>query len=353
MDPAHGNTAAAVDPSPAATASDRARSAEEGQRGSDLLAYVRAEARRLEFDQALLVLEQAIGTDALRTGKLRVRPRTSPVFPASDIERVDVDKSGRVTMEVTFMGLYGPSPALPRYFTEPVDTGDANGLRAFLDLFGGRIYRLYHEAWRKYRSRARFRADAAGDAHAPADDERPFVALAGVPPETAVEGLPIPPLRLAALAGRLGTRVRNAPGLRDLLAHFLELPVTIQENQPRWVIAPSRGLLGAAGDAGVRLGASALLGGRIYDVSGKARVVFGPLDEEDFRSLLPGGARAALAFGLTRFYMPDGLDFDVELLLRERQARALVLGDGASRLGRNAWIGSTGEGVLSEIVSYN
>ncbi len=318
---------------------------------SDLVAHVRAEARRLEFDQALLLLEQALGSDALRTGRLRVRPRTSPVFPASDIDRVDVEPDGRATVEVTFMGLYGPAAALPRYFTEPVDIADAAGLRAFLDMFGARIYRLYHEAWRKYRSRARFRAGEGGAAGAPAADERPLVSLAGVP-HAHHAGLPAPALRLAALAGRLGTRVRNAAGLRDLLAHFLGVPVAVEENQPRWVTAPSRGRLGAAGAAGVNLGEGALLGPRVHDVTGKARVVFGPLDEEDFRSLLPGGSRAALAAGLTRFYLPDGLDYDVEVKLRERQARALVLGDRASLLGRNAWIGTTGEGVISEIVSY-
>jgi type VI secretion system protein ImpH len=320
--------------------------------GGDLLEYVRSEARRLEFDQALLLLEQATGSDALRSGKIRVRPRTSPVFPASDIERVDVEPDGRVTMEVTFMGLYGPRPALPLYFTEPVDRADAQPLRAFLDLFGSRLYRLYHEAWRKYRSRSRFRVRSGGEAGAPERDERPFVSLAGIAQGFDVPGLPIPPLRLAALAGRLGTRVRNAPGLRDLLAHFLDVPVAIKENQPRWVTAPSRGRLGMGGDGGVRLGAGALLGPRVYDVSGKARVVFGPLSEDDFRSLMPGGFRAALAAGLTRFYLPDGLDYDVEIILRERLARALVLGNDSSRLGRNAWVGSTGEGAISEIVTY-
>lgn len=345
MDPENGNAAFAVN-EPSSNDGDTAAA-------DDLLAYVGAEARRLEFDQALLLLEQAVGMDALRTGKVRVRPRTSPVFPASDIERVQVEPDGRVTMEVTFMGLYGPSPALPRYFAEPIDRTDSEPLRAFLDLFGTRIYRLYHEAWRKYRSRARFRNREHGAAGAPESDERPFVSLAGVTREAGVAGLPIPPLRLAALAGRLGTRVRNAPGLRDLLGHFLGVPVAVKENQPRWVTAPSRGRIGAAGEAAVRLGSGALLGPRVYDVSGKARVVFGPLDEAVFRSFLPGGANAALAAGLTRFYLPDGLDFDVELILRERQARALVLGDKSSRLGHNAWVGSTGEGAISEIVSYN
>jgi type VI secretion system protein ImpH len=335
MDPQDGHPAAAV----------------AGSDDGELLAYVREQARRLEFDQALLALERALGDDAMRTGRLRVRPRTSPVFPASDIERIEVDGEGRATVEVTFMGLYGPGAALPRYFGEAVDRG-AEGLRAFLDLFGARIYRLYHDAWRKYRSRARFRAAERGAARAPAADERPFSALAGVPHGQNVPGLPLAPLRLAALAGRLSARVRNAAGLRDLLAHFLGLPVAIVENQPRWVPAPSRGRLGAAGDAGVCLGTGGMLGARIYDVSGKARVVFGPLDEDDFRALLPGGDFAALAAGLTRFYLPDGLDYDVELRLRERQARALVLGDAVSRLGRNAWVGNAGEGVISEIVSY-
>jgi type VI secretion system protein ImpH len=281
-----------------------------------------------------------------------VRPRTSPVFPASDIERVEVAPDGTVTAEVTFMGLYGPSPALPRYFTEPIAHDEADALRAFLDLFGGRLYGLYHEAWRKYRPRARFTADGAGEAQAPPDDAMPFVALAGVPPATGIDGVPIPPLRLAALAGRLGARARNAAGLRDLLAHFLGVPAAIEENHPRWVTAPWRGRLGAPGDAGVRLGQGALLGGRIYDVSGKARVVLGPLDIEEFRSLLPGGDRAALAAGLVRFYLPDGLDFDVELRLREAQTHPLVLGDGASRLGRNAWVGRTGPGLTSQVISY-
>jgi type VI secretion system protein ImpH len=345
MDPKNGTAAGALsDPSPTEEEPPAAM--------GDLLEYVRTQARRLEFDQALLLLEQAVGVDALRDGRLRVRPRTSPVFPASDIEQVEVEPDGRVTMEVTFMGLYGPSAALPRYFTEPIDRADSEPLRAFLDIFGARIYRLYHDAWRKYRSRARFRNREHGAPGAPEIDERPFVSLAGVTREAGAAGLPIPPLRLAALAGRLGTRVRNAAGLRDLLAHFLGVPVAIAENQPRWVRAPSRGKIGATGDDGVRLGEGALLGPRIYDVSGKARVVFGPLDEDDFRSLMPGGTRAALAAGLTRFYLPDGLDFDVEIILRERLARALVLGDNSSRLGRNAWVGSTGEGAISEIVTY-
>jgi len=300
------------------------------------------------FDQALLLLERALGAEAFRTGRLRVRPRPSPAFAASDIERVD-EVNGVVTAEVTFMGLYGSTAALPRYVTEPIAHDEADALRAFLDLFGGRVYRLYHDAWRKYRPRVAF---SGGDASAP-PESIPFVSLAGVPPAADGAGLPISPLRLAALAGRIGTRVRNAAGLRDLLAHFLGLPVAVEENHPRWVTAPSRGKVGQRGPGGVNLGQGALLGARIYDVSGKARVVFGPLGIEDFRSLLPGGSRATIAAGLTRFYLPDGLDFDVELRLRSAQTHPLVLGSGLSRLGRNAWMGSTGPGIVSEVVTYS
>lgn len=356
MDPAYGDAAAALDaPEAYAGGAQLAPDADgpPAPDGADVVAFVQAQARRMEYDHAMTLLEGALGAGAFRSGRLRVRPRASPVFAASDIERIDVGPDGAVTAEVTFLGLYGPTPALPAYITEPIAHDEADGLRGFLDVFNGRLYRLYHEAWRKYRPRARFSTDAAGEAQAPEADANPFVALAGVPPGTGAVGLPFSPLRLVALAGRLGTRVRNAPGLRDLLTHFIGLPVAIEENHPRWVVSPARQHVGAPGDAGLRLGLGALLGGRIYDVSGKARVVFGPLDIDDYRSLLPGGARAATAAGLIGFYLPDGLDYDVQLLLRERQSHALVLGAGASHLGRNAWVGSTGSALVSEVVSYN
>ena len=335
MDPADGHAAPPL--------TDARASADEA------LAALTADARRYEFDQALVRLARALGDRAVREGRVRVRPRTDTSFPVSDVDRVTIGDDGRVEVEVTFGGLYGPGAALPRYLSEAADREEGAALRDFLDVFHPRLYALYHEAWRKYRLRYRFRAGEGGEPLADEADVAPFTAFTG----GGGPGVPLTPLQLAALGGRLSMRVRNASGLRDLLGVFLGHDVSVSENEPRWVPLPRRGRLGARGGDGFELGAGALLGGRLYDVSGKVRVVVGPLDYPDFQTLLPGGPRAGLLAGLVRYYLPDGLDFDVELLLRERQARSLVLGDGVSRLGRNAWVGSTGPGVVSEIVSYN
>src|SRR6202012_4572062 len=77
-------------------------------------------------------------------------------FPASQIQDLlrpkNPDDPSR--MIVTFMGLVGPSSALPRYYTEMILERARKKdftLRDFFDLFNHRLISLFYRAWEKYR----------------------------------------------------------------------------------------------------------------------------------------------------------------------------------------------------------
>jgi type VI secretion system protein ImpH len=160
-------------------------------------------------------------------------------------------------------------------------------------------------------------------------------------------------MRLAAHAGRLSCRVRNSEGLRDFLqAFFKDVEVRVQENVPRWVPIANRARM-AKGDV-IRpvLGSTATIGGRIRDVSGKFRVVLGPLTLSQYTSFLPGAKGAAILHSLVGLYAPDFLAYDAELLLQRNQIPPARLGDREVKLGLNAWAGKTTRSSACRVVSY-
>jgi type VI secretion system protein ImpH len=81
------------------------------------------------------------------------------------------------------------------------------------------------------------------------------------------------------------------------------------------------------------------LGKEIDDRMGKLRLQIGPLKAAQFQSLLPGGGGFDKMAFLTKFYMTDPMDYDVELSLDEGEARPVCLGQAKwSRLGWDTWI---------------
>jgi type VI secretion system protein ImpH len=297
-----------------------------------------------------LLLPRTDGADALdgwRDASVQLRPSAALAFPASDIERVDavaLGESRRVRITATFGGLYGVDAALPAHYHDLLATEATEGaaLRDFLDIFNHRLYALLFRAWQKYRpvlrrpecSVAASPAAASPAAASPAArDARRFLALAGIGP--AQETASLNPLRLASFAGRLGVQVRSAEGLAALLDGLLGgLPVTVEENVPRWVPAPDRPGLAA----GVRLGANATIGRRVRDCSGAFRIHLGPLPLRTYLDLLPGGALARHVDSLVRRYAPDYLDYDVALTLETDAAPPTSLGAG-TRLGLSTFLG--------------
>lgn len=288
----------------------------------------------------------------LKEERIRFRPHHGLAFPATDvlsIERLSgTPERARIT--ATFMGLYGVDSPLPSWFYEGIanEAEHAAPLRDFLDIFNHRLYALFYRSWAKYRlfeyySRPSGRRELLVRA----------LSLSGLGTQGSTDDAEIPPVHLASFAGVLSLQMRNAEGLRNILTELLGgIPVAIQENVARWVAIPNRGRLGRSSKRNVVLSATSSLGQYVNDISGKFRVILGPLTLEQYVSLLPAGSRTRTVNYIVRLYVRDALDYDVRLRLKTAEIPLLRLGDRSLRVGLTTWLGRPRTEVTSRLVDY-
>jgi type VI secretion system protein ImpH len=317
-----------------------------------LPAQVAAEPWRYEFGQALrvLALEARRRGLPLRDGlpvSLRFRTPASLAFPASElIAASESDATGgdaqQLSLTVGFLGLTGPSGALPTRYTELlVDRKNHHRdstLHDFLDLFSHRAIALFYAASQKYRVYRQVELDAG------AGFSRYLLDLAGA----GLSGLrgrlqltcaPGDADRfLMYYAGILARRPLSAAALEGLVAGLLGVGVRLQQFQPTCVeLPPSE--RSALGLGNCELGVSALIGSRLYDRQSRATLMIGPLNSKTFADLLPGSTAARALAELIRFCIGHTLAVDVSLTLRRKCIPAPHLSAKMPRqLGFNTWI---------------
>ncbi|NPV05331.1 MAG: type VI secretion system baseplate subunit TssG [Syntrophaceae bacterium] len=317
-----------------------------GQSPADLTADLLGRGHEYAFVQVLRLM-RLLGHDAETPGDaagpapgrrhLRIRPANSLGFPAADIaavERTGGDEAGfRVT--ATFLGLYGPASPLPAFYTEDLlqdETSDESVTRDFLDIFNHRLFALFFRCALKYRLFFRVCEERSAE-----DLERLFCLL----------GLGEPGLRqgladaqsLLRYIGIFTQHPRSALGLETMLRDaFPGVPVRVLPCCRRRVRIPAEQRL-HLGRSGCRLGIDSVLGGEIEDRTGKIRLRVGPVDLGAFQRLLPGSRDHERIALLTRLYLQDPLERDVELVLAQGEARTTRLGGAAmSRLGLDTWV---------------
>lgn len=298
----------------------------------DLIEDAIAQAPRYEFFQLVRLLEEGWRGHG-RVGRgldswLQMRPASEISFPAADVRRCRQLDDGRLDLQLNFMGLYGVDTVLPQYFAELIarDDDTSEALRAFLDIFSHRFYALFYHAWMKFRPHIGLHREEA---------EFPGY-LAGL---SGMQGLEAAEADLA-YCGVLGARVRGGAGLGNMLESFLGgHRVQVRQFVPRWVSVGQAGELGAAGERGVRLGHSAMLGEEVLDVGGKIELHVGPIGARQALELLPGSERAGELARLVRRYLEPTLRFDVVIQVLPEDTAGLCLGSREACLGRSSWLG--------------
>lgn len=270
--------------------------------------------------------------DAPRIGSTKdpardvVRFRATPTlgFPAEEIAEVrQVTKGGeRLDVLVNLLGLHGPSSPLPPFYTELVMHADGAGaVGDFFDFFNHRLISLLLHIWRHYRHNLRFERGSL--------DPISIIigALFGLLPtdNTADEGEWR--ARLLPHVGTLALCSRSAHLVAGIIASHLDIPVKVEEFIWREIDIPEEAQW-RLGEDRRELGSDTLVGTTMPDIAGKFRLCLGPLNNEQFRSLLPGREAHGILCRLISFTLRDPLAWDLRFELAPGAAPQWRLGEG-------------------------
>lgn len=321
---------------------------------------IRRDGPRFGFFQAvrLLALEAGVGSrKAALPDKLRFGSPLSLTFPASEIAAIAPtppvvaepaanpapadNAAATLAITVGFMGMTGPSGALPVSYTELfIDRRnqfrDSTG-HQFLDLFTHRAVSLFYQAWHKHRF---YLSHEAGDGDGFSRNllDLVGVGLRSLQQRLEASGAGVPDRFLIHYAGLLAQKPLSASNIAALVEGYFGIPAQLEQFVGQWLQLPEseRSTLGgrAAG-----LGRNAFVGERLWDRQNKIRLKLGPMRHPQFAEFQPGGAGRAALRELIRFCVGFTLDCEVRLSLDRRDIPLPVL-DAASapRLGCNLWL---------------
>lgn len=305
-----------------------------------LRARLEAEPWRFHLYAAMRKLE-ALHADAPRFGRA-ARPKDEPVrfgqepslaFAPSTISAFRRD-GARARLDQHVLGLFGPNGPLPLHLTEFVHQRERNfhdaTFRRFADLFHHRMIELFYRVW----------AESQPVTHADRPTEDRFAFYVGTIAGHGLDALrdadALPDAARLHWAGLLAMPTRPAEALERVLAGFHGAPVEIEPCVGHWIhLDPA--MTTRLGRANERLGATAMLGERVWDCAGKFRVKVGPVGYSVFERFLPGKESLSRLAAIVRTWTGDALAWDLQVVLARDEVPATRL-DARSGLGWNTWL---------------
>jgi type VI secretion system protein ImpH len=321
------------------------------------------QAARMDFFQTLRLIENA-HPELPRIGA-SLRPRDDAVRFGQDPELMfhaaalgqfkRASGESRARLAVNFFGLLGANGPMPTHITEYVRGRLRNGgdgtMLAFLDVFHHRMLALF------YRARASAEPTISLD-RADADRYSMFVgSLFGIGAPALRERDDLSDFAKLHFAGLMASRTRPASGLVSILRAYFKLPLHVEQFVGHWMRLPADALsrIGRT-EQGNRLGSSMVLGRSVWDCQNKFRIVIGPMPYADYQRLLPGGDSLRRLQAWVRGYAGLALDWDVRLVLEQRERPPLRLGAagaGGTRLGWTSWLaGSAPQGHPDQLLIH-
>jgi len=331
--------------------------------GTPLEERLFSEPHRFGFFQAVRLLEARARSAAGRSPEKRAAPVGGDEFPRNEVVRFSAhpstsfpptevtslvpaeDPDAPPELSVAFLGLIGPTGALPVHYTRTVISRGRqrdHSLRHFLDLFNHRITSLFYRIWEKYR------IDGGSGAGGGPDE---FISWC----LQCLVGFGVPALTgrthvhddaFVRYAGHYARAIPTAAGLEDLLADYFDLPVEVVQFSGEWLHLrrEDRTRLPLGDGSGAqhnRLGQGTVLGQQIWDVRGNFRIRLGPMPLDRYRSFLPGADGLLELTDLVQVYVGPGLGFEAQPVLDRRAAPPAILdtsGPAPPRLGYDIWL---------------
>ena len=279
---------------------------------------------------------------------VRLRARPTLAYPAAELANAFIEPGGRVNLEVDFLGLFGPSGALPNVYTQLIIDrmrGKDHALREFLDLFNHRWLSLFYRAWEKHDFSSAFQTAAGLDREDAVT--RLLWSLVGFGTKGQRGRLRLAESSLLHFSGLLSNARPRQSALAQIAGFWFGIGLEVRQLQGQWLSIPRQDQsrmesVTLGGSSSNRLGVDAVAGSRIWNVENRFRLRIGPLSGEQFSNFSPGGERIYELCALVRTYVGPQFDFDVQVLLRREDVPGTCLKGGTegSRLGWDTWLGN-------------
>lgn len=304
---------------------------------------LRREPWAFEFFQAVRLLER-LAPEREPVGRfvtpqsevVRFGANPSLAFPASEIQSLTAEDE-TLRMSVNFMGLTGPLGVLPIYYTELIqqrlmvrDTAS----RDFLDIFHHRIISLFYRAWQKHRFHTYYGRKELDrfTGH--------LLDLIGLGHKQLQDRQPVADHSLISYAGLLTQQPRSAVAFEHYLADYFGVPVRVEQFVGAWyrLEAPSQTCFADAERISESLGAGAVVGDEVWEPQARLRVVLGPLSLDRYLEFLPSGGAYEPLRALARFFGGDEFDFELQLVLSQKDVPVCELGAGGKAAPQLGWV---------------
>ncbi|WP_020394427.1 type VI secretion system baseplate subunit TssG [Thiolinea disciformis] len=270
---------------------------------------------------------------------VRLEQEPSNLFAPSSLFSCSTQADGYMRLRVLFFGLFGPNGAMPNHFTEYVQERRRVEVRdeatlAFFNLFHHRLLSLFYRAWaEKEPTVQRDRPET--------DHFNQYVgSLLGLGIEELQNRDVMPDDNKRYFSAYLGDSRHHVSGLVSIVETFLKIPCRIQEFVGEWLCIPEEARSRLGKSSGGHLGIDTVLGSHSWQCQYRFRLIVGPMDLDDYESLLPRQAKFDLLKALVRNYLGDELNWDVQLILKKEQVPTSQLKH-YGLLGWNTWLKAT------------
>lgn len=315
--------------------------------------------QNLDSTQDKLVADHAVGRYSPPSKEcVRFKNSSSLSFPNTEVRHLSAPgkqtERGSKQWEIltSFLGLTGSQGVLPFTYTEMLLARTKKrdpALAEFLDLFNHRTISLFYQASIKYSlplhyERAHLPFSSSSNKH---KDTATNVlrSLIGMGTKGLENRLSISDESLVYFGGLFSQQVRNSSGLTQIISHYFDVPVKLEEFQGRWqeLIDDIRARLPDMQNPkgqNVCLGRSAMLGKRGWYAQGKIRVVLGPLNAAQYELFAPGGTAIKALNDICKTYLGMENEYDFRILVNRADTPDRVqLGNGQKPImGWSTWL---------------
>ncbi|HPI91849.1 MAG TPA: type VI secretion system baseplate subunit TssG [Deltaproteobacteria bacterium] len=300
---------------------------------------------RFSFYRAVALLERlnpsrkALGeTLDPREEAVRFSVKPGLSFPPSDIANLtQPEGDGRPKMEVSFLGLIGPSGVLPYWFNDlAISRAQAKdyALIDFLDIFHHRFLTLFYLAWKRCR---------LGDNYRPGAQDRMsghLLSLIGLGTPGMKGRLGISEESLIFCSGLLARQVPSASAVEEAVRYMAGADAHVHQFVER-LIPVDPGDCTRLGSMNAELGVNTICGSYVRECQTKFRIHLGPVGYRHFLRFLPGGDLIRPIFALVRYMVGVEYEFEIRIFLKAGDVPGCILGAAAAdapRLGWSTWM---------------